>query len=318
MKDLISVIIPVYKVEQYLDECINSVVNQSYKNLEIILVDDGSPDKCPKMCDGWAKRDNRIKVVHKQNGGLSSARNAGLDVANGDYFAFVDSDDWIAPTMYEDLYNAIIKYNADVAVSKIQKCFPDGHISDFNTNWNHQINEDTVFEKKEYLHLCLSTKLDSTAWNKLYKKHLFINVRFKEDRLTEDYLMTYYLINNINKVIYLNKVHYNYRVRPNGICGTYTHINDTYLNINEIRADLLGKKDLESIRHLNIFKLKFLISTCLICINVRPETINYNYYHDELVEMEDAEISSQSFKYMMFYILLKYCPQILKLKAKLV
>ena len=123
MKDLISVIIPVYKVEQYLDECINSVVNQSYKNLEIILVDDGSPDKCPKMCDGWAKRDNRIKVVHKQNGGLSSARNAGLDVANGDYFAFVDSDDVVTTKYLGDMlqyadYDLVVSgYDCDKYIS---------------------------------------------------------------------------------------------------------------------------------------------------------------------------------------------------------
>lgn len=316
MNDLISVIVPVYKVEQYLNDCINSLVNQSYKNLEIILVDDGSPDNCPIMCDNWAKKDRRIKVIHKKNGGLSSARNAGLDVANGAYLAFVDSDDFIAPTMYEDLYNMIVKYNADVAVSKIQKYYPDGQISNFKSNWNYQIKKDTEFDNIEYLHLCLSTKLDSTVWNKLYSKHLFSNVRFKEGRLTEDFLLTYYLINNIKKVIYQNKVHYNYRVRSNGICGTYAHINDTYLNIKEIYADLLNKHDYESIKYLNIFKLRFLISTCLICINIHPEKINYKYYYNELVSMDHVDIFSQSFKYVLFYLLLRYCPLVLRLKAK--
>lgn len=92
---LISVIVPVYKVEKYLDECVESIVNQTYRNLEIILVDDGSPDNCPQMCDDWAKRDARIRVIHKENGGLSSARNAGLDVCTGEYISFIDSDDWL-------------------------------------------------------------------------------------------------------------------------------------------------------------------------------------------------------------------------------
>ena len=99
--DKISVIVPVYKTEQYLNRCVQSITDQTYKNLEIILVDDGSPDNCPEMCDQWAKKDERIKVIHKRNGGLSSARNAGLDSATGDYIMFADSDDWMEPDMAE-------------------------------------------------------------------------------------------------------------------------------------------------------------------------------------------------------------------------
>lgn len=95
MSDLVSIIVPIYGVEEYLNKCINSIINQTYKNLEIILVDDGSPDKCPEICDAFEKKDDRIKVIHKKNGGLSDARNAGLDIAHGDYFVFVDSDDWL-------------------------------------------------------------------------------------------------------------------------------------------------------------------------------------------------------------------------------
>ena len=100
---LISVIVPIYKVQDYLKECIESIINQTYSDIEVILVDDGSPDRCPQMCDEWAKRDSRIRVVHKKNGGLSSARNAGLDVAKGEYISFVDSDDFVEETMLEEL-----------------------------------------------------------------------------------------------------------------------------------------------------------------------------------------------------------------------
>ena len=113
--ELISIIVPVYKVEKYLDKCVESIVEQTYKNLEIILVDDGSPDNCSAMCDEWAQKDSRIKVIHKENGGLSSARNAGLDACTGDYIGFVDSDDWIEPDMYEYLLNISMKNNADVS-----------------------------------------------------------------------------------------------------------------------------------------------------------------------------------------------------------
>ena len=112
----ISVIVPVYKVEKFLDRCVESIVGQTYENLEIILVDDGSPDNCPSMCDKWAEKDSRIKVIHKENGGVSSARNAALDAATGDFIGFVDSDDWIEPDMYESLMMRIDETGKDIAV----------------------------------------------------------------------------------------------------------------------------------------------------------------------------------------------------------
>ena len=119
MSGIISVIIPVYKVEQYLEQCIVSVTRQTYQQLEILLVDDGSPDRCGTICDEWAKRDRRIKVIHKENGGLSDARNAGLKVASGTFIAFVDSDDFIMPTMLEQLLVALEQENAEIAELKI-------------------------------------------------------------------------------------------------------------------------------------------------------------------------------------------------------
>lgn len=122
----ISVIVPVYKVENFLDRCVESIVGQTYENLEIILVDDGSPDNCPAMCDKWAEKDGRIKVIHKENGGVSSARNAALDIVSGDYICFVDSDDWIDPGMYEFLYKNSQKYDADISCCGIFDDYDDG------------------------------------------------------------------------------------------------------------------------------------------------------------------------------------------------
>ena len=111
----VSIVVPVYKVEPYLDKCISSIVNQTYTNLEIILVDDGSPDQCPQMCDAWAEKDARIRVIHKENGGLPDARNAGMAVATGEYIAFVDSDDWIAPDLYTHLYRRLTEDHSDIS-----------------------------------------------------------------------------------------------------------------------------------------------------------------------------------------------------------
>ena len=123
---MISVIVPIYNVEKYVNKCVGSIVNQTYTNLEIILVDDGSPDRCPEICDEWAKKDSRIKVIHKKNGGLSDARNAGMKIASGDYIAFVDSDDWIAPEMYERLLMAIKNDNSDIAACAVKMVWEDG------------------------------------------------------------------------------------------------------------------------------------------------------------------------------------------------
>lgn len=125
-KILLSVIVPVYKVESYLDRCVESIVGQSYRNLEIILVDDGSPDGCPEKCDDWAKRDNRIKVIHKQNAGLGFARNSGLDIATGEYVAFVDSDDYIENDMYRTLIDAACRHNADMVSCGFNKQLASG------------------------------------------------------------------------------------------------------------------------------------------------------------------------------------------------
>ena len=114
MEGKISVIVPIYNVEQYLRKCIDSIINQTYKNLEIILVDDGSWDNSPRICDEYAKRDNRIKVIHKKNGGLADARNTGLKMITGNYISFIDSDDYIEKTMYEKMIKVILKYNADI------------------------------------------------------------------------------------------------------------------------------------------------------------------------------------------------------------
>lgn len=120
MNPLISVIVPIYNVEKYLVRCVDSIVNQTYKNLEIILVDDGSPDRCPQMCDDYAEKDSRIKVVHKKNGGLSDARNAGMAVATGEYISFIDSDDWIETSMFELLLNNIFQYDCEISCGGIK------------------------------------------------------------------------------------------------------------------------------------------------------------------------------------------------------
>lgn len=210
MSELISVIIPIYKVEEYLDECITSVVNQTYKNLEIILVDDGSPDNCPIMCDAWAEKDERIRVIHKPNGGLSDARNAGIDIAKGDYIAFVDSDDYIKPDMFEKLYNALSKENADISACGIVNC-----IGENKNVWGCM---DVAGNSEEILELLYNeASYPVSAWNKLYSRKCWENLRFPVGKICEDAFTTYQLIDNAEKIVMIPDALYCYRIRPESI-----------------------------------------------------------------------------------------------------
>lgn len=173
---LISVIVPVYKVEKYLDQCVSSIVNQTYRNLEIILVDDGSPDNCPAICDEWVRKDSRVRVIHKANGGPDTARNAGLDAAKGEYIGTIDSDDFIAPDMYEKLYILLTENDADISMCEFVQVDEDGKRLDKQEDpmKDEVISREQMFQRFNQfsLHYCYS-------WNKLYRAELFREVRFR-------------------------------------------------------------------------------------------------------------------------------------------
>lgn len=218
--NLISVIVPVYKVENYLTECVNSLLLQTYSNLQIILVDDGSPDNCGKMCDDFAASDKRIQVVHKENGGLSDARNAGLSVAKGEFVGFVDSDDFVAPTMYEEMIERLMLNKDAFAVSCSFIRNNDGVYSDFKiVSFENVDNLELTIE--EYMKLFLSFELDSAVCNKLFRKR-YLNYPFSKSRINEDFLFLYYnckpLFNTSSKLVLCSKPFYYYRARPDSIC----------------------------------------------------------------------------------------------------
>lgn len=188
---MISVIVPVYNVEKYLNNCVESIVNQTYKDLEIILVDDGSPDNCPAMCDEWAKKDSRIRVIHKENGGLSSARNAGLEAANGDYIAFVDSDDSIDLFTYDSMMKSIMESKADLSLCKCQFVKTKSDIIVYNGISSYTVlNNDELWEE-------VFGRLNNSACNKIYKLDLINKLRFDENLLHgEDLIFNIQYINN--------------------------------------------------------------------------------------------------------------------------
>ena len=220
MEEIISVIVPVYNVEKYLNKCVDSIVNQTYKNLEIILVDDGSPDNCPKICDEYAKKDNRIKVIHKENGGLSDARNKGIEVATGKYIGFVDSDDWIDLNMYEELYKVIKEFNASVAVCNILKVKNE----DQKIN-NNKKNNTKVYSQEDYLKKYFKINCQGCeyyACNKLFKSSILETNQFPVKLTSEDVFGTYKALLKSNNIVETNQVNYYYRFNENGITGKFS------------------------------------------------------------------------------------------------
>lgn len=220
----ISVVVPVYNVEKYIKKCINSLINQTYSNLEIILVDDGSTDNSGFLCDKLSNIDNRIKVFHKKNGGLSDARNFGIKHAHGKYIAFVDSDDYIDEKMYEILYNNLVKQNADISIcgkiieyeNSIQKAVYDNKIDIFN--------RDEALIQLNYLEL-----FDMSACDKLFKIELFDNLQFPFGMKNEDLYVMYKIFYKTSKVVYSYSKLYHYIQRASSITKQ-KNIDEYYIN----------------------------------------------------------------------------------------
>ncbi|MBR1404381.1 MAG: glycosyltransferase [Treponema sp.] len=217
---LVSVIVPVYKVEQYLHKCVDSVLNQTYTNLEIILVDDGSPDNCPAICDEYAAKDSRVRMIHKENGGLSDARNAGIKIANGEWILYVDSDDYIEPDSVERLLSCVKEAAIDVVVGVAKEIKLDGRIC-FQRHTN--LKDGEILPSPEYI--CKSIKNNewyAPAWLNLYKTS-FIRTNelyFVKGLLYEDLEMLPRTFLAAHNVLYIDYPFYNYISRPHSIMNS--------------------------------------------------------------------------------------------------
>ncbi|MBR6737921.1 MAG: glycosyltransferase family 2 protein [Clostridia bacterium] len=245
---VLSVIIPIYNVENYLAECVDSVLNQSFTDLEVILVDDGSPDNCPLICDDYAKKDNRVKVVHKQNGGLSSARNAGLNIASGEYVIFLDSDDYYRNL---DFLEKIVESlnGCDALFFQRVKLFNDKDFGDNPSNYNENINELSI--EKQFVELAKSNKIDASAAMKVTCRTFLIqnNLFFKEGLVCEDIEWFFRYAQKLNNVRFSNYTSYVYRIRSNSISHSIKlkNVQDLFYSIenyaDEIKNSNLSIKE---------------------------------------------------------------------------
>jgi len=253
MSELISIIVPVYNVENYLDECINSLIMQTYSNIEIILVDDGSTDSCPQKCDVWSHKDNRIKVIHKPNGGLSDARNTGIDIARGEYLMFVDSDDFVEPTIVSVLYDCINRTNSEVACGGVYS-YSNGTKKDI---FNRRLKTETaVFTGMNRLKALLNTAKDCAVWGKLYRKAVIGKHRFIKGRYNEDVIFLFGLYPNCKSIVYTSQSLYNYRVTYGSITNTVGNRTMDCLK-NALEMEMMAKEsNLPVKREIEEYKLR--------------------------------------------------------------
>ncbi len=207
MEKLVSVIVAVYNIEEYLPRCVDSILAQTYRNLEIILVDDGSKDQSGSICDSYAEKDRRIKVIHKKNGGLSDARNAGMNAATGEYIGFVDGDDWIEPDMYRAMYFACEKEKAQAAVCRYKQITKSG-IIDGSAGNSVSLSRDEALE----IYVCGDERylIYNSVWSKLFARDLVEGMRFPVGKNSEDIMFTTRAFCRMERLVYLDEAYYNY------------------------------------------------------------------------------------------------------------
>lgn len=209
---LISVILPVYNIEKYLPDCMDSLAKQTYTNLELILVDDGSADVCSRMCDEYATKDSRVIVYHKENGGLSDARNYGIERANGEYITCIDPDDYVDNDYIQYLYDMIVKYGAKMSICQHRVHYDNGSIREHGKNGDEALDTKTCLERMLYHDV-----IDTSAWAKLYRKELFANVRYPKGKIFEDIGTTYKLMLQCDWIAVGYESKYNYIFHSNSI-----------------------------------------------------------------------------------------------------
>lgn len=271
-RPLITVVVPVYNVQDYLQACVNSIINQRYKNLEIILVDDGSTDSSGRLCDEYSEMDKRIIVIHQNNAGLSGARNAAIEIAKGDYITFVDSDDTINDDMISSLYELMIKNDAELAVTGLRSFWEDG-----TTKSNSHGNKVIIYNKCEALDCFLfNDYLTPCVCGKLYKMSLWQDIRCPLGKLHEDQFTTYKLIDKCSVVVFATDAKYNYRKR-NGSIGhssfserTY----DLYIGINE-EYNYISSKYGKSCPNVDVEKItwELVFVNLMICAGKKDELL---------------------------------------------
>lgn len=294
MNQLVTIIVPIYKVENYLNRCVDSILNQTYKNLEIVLVNDGSPDKCGEICDQYAKKDSRVKVIHKKNGGLSDARNAGLEISTGKFVSFIDSDDWVHTNFIETLYIMLNETKSDISCCNFIKTDNEQiYINDTKK----EIFEFSNVEALEQLYDKLYIQM-VVAWGKLYKKSLFKNINFPVGRIHEDEFTTHKLFYKSSKIVYTSEKLLYYWQREDSIMGSGFNLKHRMdaLDAFDHRAQFLKQVGLNELSS-KAFRVLF-VMYMQTAYKIKNE-LNISEFSDRL--KKNLNDSDQKFTFQLFY-----------------
>lgn len=308
--DKISIIVPIYNVEKYLEKCINSIINQTYRELEIILVDDGSTDGCPNICDEYKKKDERIKVIHKENGGLSDARNVGIENSTGRYICFIDSDDIISSKFVEILYGLCLEYNADIVECDYIKFNEEKEIQELrNSDKSVEIINNKEMMRRLYN---VKTALRTTiVCNKLYKSELFSEIKFPKGKLHEDEFTTYKIIYKSNITVVINQKLYFYRKNNESIMGKKFNEKryDALIAFNERKEFFKKNNDIEFYNKSDVrYQNKIINFYCL----TRKYIEDSEKKQKELIKLANDNFKKmdKSIRYKFKFIFFKITPNI--------
>ena len=259
MNDKISVIIPVYNVENYLKKCLDSVISQTYRNIEIILIDDGSTDTSGKICDEYAKFDSRIVVIHQENKGIGYVRNVGLDKATGVYIAFIDSDDYVEQNMLLNLYNSLKKYDSDIAVCSVWRIEKNG----IKERWIDSFEKNVIFRDSNLFYLFLQRKFGFMLWNKLFRAKFFYNIRFRNKMTAEDLEVLIQIFAKAQSVVYISTPLYYYVKRKDSLTETCKQKVDNkfndYFESQKFMFDFLKKNRIDALEYFTDHYIKELL-----------------------------------------------------------
>lgn len=291
---LVSVIVPVYKVEDYLDRCIKSILSQTFRDFELIIIDDGSPDKCPKMCEHWAIKDERIVVIHQRNQGLSAARNSGIKIAKGEFLTFVDSDDWISENMLEVLIGLIQKYDADISVCDFLRTDSKKNVVP------RKEKAEKVYNRDEFMDIILKIHSNRTvhyAWGKLYKREVIDDTHYPIGMLNEDVEGMFKAVIHSGKIVETTEVGYFYFENNNSI--TRKKFGKNFLCLNEVWNRVLRIAEQSAPEYkdkveFNLKRIDFTILTDMILYGDRDA--------DKMYQSEISEIRSRLKKNIGFLL----------------
>lgn len=300
--DLISIIVPVFNMRTFLRRCLNSILNQSYYNLDIILIDDESTDGSGSICDEYCKKDNRITVIHKKNGGLSAARNTGMQLAKGSYITFIDSDDFVHQDFIRVLYNFIKEFHADISICDYEKGSGNIiHSNDKNKLFSIKSSENLLNEWHDK-----NKKIETVVWNKLYKKELFNGIKFPEGHCFEDIHITHLLFAAARTVVIVNQKLYYYYQRSDSIVHTITKekIQEGFY-AQDVRIQYFKENGYENVvKRLNIKKLKYCIKNYFIIQSLDLEDFKkdilylYQDIYKEVEKYSDLSLFDKTILYI--------------------